>query len=97
MGIRSRLGDLLLAPALERTIRAEVDRALTGAYDRIADLEQRLAAAESEAGAARQEARTALATAESAADGVSALEVAKEGAAPKAPRKPRKKADAAPS
>jgi hypothetical protein len=94
MGIRSRLGDLLLGPALERTIREELDRALSDRDARIAALEAQVLKAEADAAAARQEARTALATAESAAEGVKVLEDAALGVAkepPKPAKKPRKK------
>ena len=99
MGIRSRLGEMLLAPALGNTIRDEIDRALSDRDARIAALEAQVAKIEADAAAARQEARTAKATAESAAEGIGALEdavatlgKAKEGE-PKPARKPRKKAD----
>ena len=96
MGIRSRIGDMLLGSALERTIRDELDRALSDRDARIAALEAQVSKAEADAAAARQEARTALATAESAAEGVKVLEDAAMGVAKDAPakaKKPRKKAD----
>jgi len=118
MGIRSTLGGIFLAPALDRSIRARVEEALTARDERIAELEGRLGASRDDdrmtrleeevavlkrklgmalgtiqattadlvalramaddattgASQARQHATSALSTAESAADGITALE-----------------------